>query len=52
MKISDIIKSDELDAHTVAASTDIGARFSLEVSQKIDDLIDHLAAELGLKVKN
>jgi uncharacterized protein YutD len=51
LRISDIIKSDELDANIVAASTDLGARFSVEVSQRIDDLIDHLAGELGLKVK-
>jgi hypothetical protein len=50
-KISDIIKREELDAKSVQESSDLGPRFSLEVSQRIDDAIDRLASELGLKVK-
>jgi hypothetical protein len=50
-KISNIIKSGDLDAKSVKESTELGTRFSAEVSQMIDDVIDHLASDLGLKVK-
>jgi hypothetical protein len=49
--ISDIIKKDELDAKSVEESSELGRRFSLEVTQRIDDVIDSLASELDLKVK-
>jgi hypothetical protein len=48
MKISDIIATDGLD---IEKSKEISERFSLEVSEKLDDAIDKLAAELSLKVK-
>ena len=49
-KISDLIKKGELDAATIEQSAALSQRFSNEVSESIDEIIDHLAHELHLKV--
>jgi len=50
-KISALCKKGELDAITIRESEELSKRFSSEVSQRIDDMIDYLAAELHLKVE-
>lgn len=50
-KIREIIKKGDFDKQMMEEATVLSERFATEVSQRIDDEIDRLASELGLKVR-
>jgi hypothetical protein len=50
LQISALAKRNELDSNAIEQATLLSQRFTEEVSNKIDEIIDDLASELHLKV--